>query len=147
MSQCPSRAIRPSHLALFNLACGACLLSAAAIAAERSAAPDAQRRYQRETAQCMKLRVDDRSDCLSEASTRLASTLPSRADEAPDLLARNALRRCEPLSEPDRSDCVARIRGQGTTSGSVAAGGIYRELVTREVGVAPAPAASAAPTK
>lgn len=38
----------------------------------------------------------------------------------------------------DRNDCVARIQGQGTTSGSVAAGGIYRELVTRIVGEVPA---------
>jgi hypothetical protein len=28
-----------------------------------------------------------------------------------------------------------RIQGRGTTTGSVAEGGIYRELVTREVGV------------
>ena len=107
------------------------------------AAPtDAQHRYQRESALCMKMR-GNRSDCLSEASTRLASTLPSRADEAADILARNALLRCAPLAEPDRSDCVARIHGKGTTSGSVASGGIYRELVTREVGDVPAAPASA----
>jgi hypothetical protein len=46
---------------------------------------------------------------------------------------RNALKRCEPLREPDRQDCVLRTQGQGTTTGSVAAGGIYRELVTIEV--------------
>ena len=44
----------------------------------------------------------------------------------------NQLRRCEPLPAGDREDCVARMKGHGTTSGSVAAGGIYRELVTRE---------------
>lgn len=118
-------------------------------AAERAGNTDAQRRYQRESAACMKMRVDDRADCLSEASTRRAATLPSRAEEAPEILTRNALKRCEPLSEPDRSDCVARTQGQGTTRGSVAAGGIYRELVTREVGgvvVTPAAAASAATT-
>lgn len=48
-----------------------------------------------------------------------------------------ALQRCAPLPEPDRRDCVARIQGQGTKTGSVAAGGIYRELVTREVGPVP----------
>lgn len=116
-------------------------------AADHSGNADTKRRYQRESAACMKMRVDDRSDCLSEASTRRAATLPSRAEEARDILTRNALKRCEPLSEPDRSDCVSRTQGQGTTSGSVAAGGIYRELVTREVGVVavtPAPAASTA---
>ena len=59
-------------------------------------------------------------------------------DPAPGRYARNALKRCEPLSEPDRGDCVARMQGGGTTSGSVAGGGIYRELVTREPSVAPA---------
>ena len=109
------------------------------------AAPaDAQSRYQRERALCMKMR-GDRADCLSEASTRLASKMPSRAEEAADILVRNALLRCAPLAEPDRSDCVARIQGKGTTSGSVAAGGIYRELVTREVGDAPAAAPASAP--
>ena len=118
----------------------AAFLSAAMSA---SAAPaDAQRRYQRESALCMKMR-GDRSDCLSEASTRLAATMPSRADEAADILARNSLLRRAPLAEPDRSDCVARIQGKGTTSGSVASGGIYRELVTRELGDAPAAPASA----
>jgi len=43
----------------------------------------------------------------------------------------------------DRADCEARMRGQGTTSGSAAPGGIYRELVTRTVGPVE-PAASAA---
>ena len=41
---------------------------------------------------------------------------------------RNALQRCERL--PDE---VSRMQGQGATSGSVAGGGIYRELMTREL--------------
>lgn len=63
----------------------------------------------------------------------------------PESLARNAIKRCEPLPEPDRSDCVARIQGKGTTSGSVARGGIYRELITHEI-ASPIGAASAAGT-
>ena len=94
-------------------------------------------------APCTGLRGDAHANCLSEASTRLASTRPSRADENPEQLARNALQRCEPLNGADRQDCVARMQGQGTTTGSVAAGGIYRELVTREVGGVPAPEPSA----
>jgi len=82
---------------------------------------------------------------MSEASTARASREPVTIDPDPGRYARNALKRCEPLNEPDRSDCVARINGQGTTSGSVAAGGIYRELVTREVAApASAPASGAA---
>lgn len=90
--------------------------------------------------------LDSRAECLSDAGLRLAIPLPTPANEYPDVLARNALKRCEPLSEPDRTDCVARMQGQGTTSGSVASGGIYRELVTRTVGVSGAvPAEPATP--
>lgn len=124
-----------------------------ALAAGKAASLDPKLRYQRESAACSSIRFfDDRANCLSEASTRYASTQPTPASERPDLLKRNAFLRCDPLPEADRKDCVARIEGQGTTSGSVAGGGIYRELVTREVGVAPTavgadPAASAAAGK
>jgi hypothetical protein len=83
---------------------------------------------------CSRIRDQgDRDECLSEASTLYAGTQPSNPDENPGQLMRNALKRCEPLREPDRQDCVLRTQGQGTTTGSVAAGGIYRELVTIEV--------------
>ena len=52
---------------------------------------------------------------------------------------RNALLRCERLSGDDRQDCVARIKGHGTESGSVESGGIYRELVTLEAAPPKAP--------
>lgn len=118
-----------------------------AFAAKQNTASEAQRRYLQESASCMKMRDhDERANCLSEASTRRAAYLPTPSDEAPDVLLRNALRRCEPLPDVERSDCVARIQGQGTASGSVAAGGIYRELVIREVGAAPAPASTPTPT-
>lgn len=122
-------------------------ISSAALAADKTVAIDPKVRYQRESAACTSIRsFDDRANCLSEASTRYVSTQPTPPGEQPDVLKRNAFLRCNPLPEAERKDCVARIQGQGTTSGSVAGGGIYRELVTREVGVAPTPvpAASAA---
>jgi hypothetical protein len=113
--------------------------SSSALAAGKGAVLDPQARYQREAGACYIARAADRRpDCLSDAALRLAISLPTPASESPDALARNALKRCEPLPEQDRSDCVARMQGQGTTSGSVAGGGIYRELVTREV-VVPEP--------
>jgi hypothetical protein len=122
------------------------LASATALAAGKPPSSDARVRYQRESAACAAIRdFDNRANCLSEASTRFASTTPLPPEEAPDILLRNALMRCQPLPEPLRADCVARMQGSGTTSGSVDAGGIYRELVTREVGVAPAPAPPAVP--
>ena len=118
-----------------------------AFAAKQSSASESQRRFLQESGLCMKMRnLDERANCLSEASTRRAAYLPTPAEEAPDVLMRNALRRCEPLPDVERSDCVARIQGHGTASGSVAAGGIYRELVIREVGAVPAPASTPTPT-
>ena len=102
-------------------------------------APAAARaRYARESAACGRIAEHGaRANCLSEASTRLAATQPPAAGESPEVLRENALRRCETLPEAERKDCIARMQGQGTVSGSVEGGGIYRELVTREVGVAP----------
>lgn len=132
---------RPSWALLMLLAA---LGSSAAVAAGKANTLDPKARYQRERAACAAIRsFDDRANCLSEASTRFAATQPALAEEHPDILRRNALRRCEPLPEPERKDCVARMQGQGTSSGSVAGGGIYRELVTREVGAAPDAAPSA----
>jgi hypothetical protein len=122
----------------------ALLVAPSAFGASPATPMDARVQAQRDHAVCTSVRGDERDNCLSEASTRRASTRPSRADENPEQLARNALRRCEPLREPDRKDCVARMQGQGTTTGSVAVGGIYRELVTREVG--PVPAAASGPS-
>jgi hypothetical protein len=96
--------------------------------------PEARARYARESAACGRIADHDaRANCLSEASTRYRSTLPLVPEEQPDVLRQNALRRCEPLPDDQRRDCVARMQGQGTVSGSVEGGGIYRELVTREI--------------
>jgi hypothetical protein len=133
----------PGALLALAAALVAALGSVPALAAGKARAPSAQAQYQRDVAACRtpQHRIDH-DDCLSEASTALASALPPTVAPDPGRYARNARKRCEPLEEPDRSDCVARIEGQGTTSGSVAGGGIYRELVTvtRETAV-PAPAA------
>ena len=114
--------------------------TAATVASSAPAtAPAAARaRYARESAACGRIAEHGaRANCLSEASTRLAATQPPVAGESPEVLRENALRRCETLPEAERKDCIFRMQGQGTVSGSVEGGGIYRELVTREVGVAP----------
>lgn len=131
-----------------------CLLAAAlsgtpALAASAAKPADIQARYQRDSALCMSARYKgDRDECLSAASTARSMALPPRVD--PDLgrYARNALKRCEPLPESDRRDCLARMQGQGTTTGSVSGGGIYRELVTRETEAAvPTPVEVTPPPK
>lgn len=131
-----------------------CLLATAmtgapALAAGQARPSDIQARYQRDTALCMSARYQgDRNECMSEASTARSMALPPQFDPDPGRYARNALKRCEPLPDPDRRDCLARMQGQGTTTGSVAGGGIYRELVTRETVLSePAKAQEPVPAK
>lgn len=125
------------------------LAGTTALAAAPTKPADIQARYQRESALCMSARYKgDRNECVSEASTARSMALPSPFDPDPGRYARNALRRCEPLPESDRRDCISRMQGQGTTTGTVAGGGIYRELVTRETEAAvPTPAEVAPPPK
>ena len=139
MTRHPLQIARPvGALALL----AAALATTAAWAAGPKTAPDVEARYQRELAACAAAgHVGDRQACRRDAGAARASP-EIRADEGdPGRYARNALKRCAPLPEADRADCMARLQGQGTTTGTAAAGGIYRELVTRKVGE-PAAAAS-----
>jgi hypothetical protein len=128
------------------------LLCLSAQAAGKLAPQGAHAQYLHQRALCATQRpAAERDDCLSEASTAYAATQPSLPGDDADSLLRNRLRRCEPLRGADQLDCQARMRGEGTVSGSVAGGGIYRELVTvvpGEPAVAPpTPAAEPVPLK
>lgn len=109
----------------------------------------ARARYAQDAAACRSGQsTQDLATCLREAGAALAEARRGSLGSGPEPHEANRLRRCDPLPEDQRKDCIARMQGQGTTSGSVASGGIYRELVTRETGTAAAPAPGAsAPDK
>lgn len=91
--------------------------------------PDDQ--YQRETRTCQDGRSrQDKSTCLTEA--RRAWDARKKGALATDTSAvfSNARKRCDVLSDPEKTACLARMDGRGTTSGSVAGGGILREVET-----------------
>ncbi len=69
----------------------------------------------------------------------LAERPGSAATTSEEELQRNALTRCEAQTGDERTACVARIRGEGTVSGSVSGGGILRERVTTEIVPVPSP--------
>jgi len=124
-------------------ALGACATS---LAADRGASADAQARYLQERAVCLNGQSNqDRATCLHEAGAALAQARHEGLDDGSAPYARNARQRCERLPADDRKACLARMQGQGTTSGSAASGGIYRELVTREIGSPGATAPNADP--
>lgn len=131
------------HTSLFSLAAGLSLLLAAAAAGAAPAGADsAQSRYRAERAVCLEGRSSQsRETCLKEAGAALAEARRAQpgAQARPDYLA-NALARCERVPAAERADCERLVRGQGSSSGSVAEGAIVRQIISKSV----APAASAA---
>ena len=92
-----------------------------------------QSTYQRDRAACLRGDTNqDRATCLQEAGAARQESgrggLTKNSDQAQ--FERNRLLRCDNQSPQDREDCIRRMNGEGTTSGSVQSGGIYRELVT-----------------
>jgi hypothetical protein len=134
-----SRAIASGAAALFAL----CAHTAFAAAPGPAAAVDA--RYQQERAKCLDgTSNQDRATCLKEAGAARDAAKRGLLSTGDETYRRNEKARCEALSGDEARDCLARMKGQGTTSGSAQAGGIYRELKTREDKPAD-PAASAVP--
>lgn len=116
----------------------------AAQAATKADWAQAQVRYQQERGLCLRGQSpQDQATCLKEAGAALAEARRGALDSDPASFTANLQQRCDRLAGDEQLDCLARMRGRGTTQGSVAGGGILRELVTREVMVPPAVAASA----
>ena len=136
MSTCPIRPRRPAWLGLLLVVA---LAPTAALANAKDDAAALRARFDREREVCTSGRSNqDRATCLREANAAYAQGRKGDLNDGAAPYASNATVRCEALRGDDRQDCLARMRGEGTTTGSVEAGGIYRELVTRTVG-APVP--------
>lgn len=117
---------------LIRLAPAALLLAGAAAV---QAAPDAsaRERYQQDRQACLSGQTQQaQAVCLQEAGAALQeSRAGNLARASGDARAANATQRCDAFQNAeDRSACVDRVRGQGTTSGSVMGGGVLRESVT-----------------
>lgn len=92
---------------------------------------DASGNYQSEVQACRSGRTQQDIDtCLREARNAQAERRKGTLTQpAPDFEA-NAMARCEPLSGEEKAACKARVMGYGSTSGSVAGGGVLREVET-----------------
>ncbi len=116
------------------LACAGFALQAAVAAPGGQS--EAQAQYKQDRAACMSGQTSqDRATCLKEAGAALAEARRGNLSDGQGNLRRNAKDRCNALSGDERSDCMARMNGEGTVSGSVGGGGILREKVT----IVPAP--------
>ena len=115
------------------IALAALTLATASVAADRSAGSGAQSIYKQDRAACMSgASNQDRATCLREAAAALQEAKAGNAGQGvrSNEQNQNRFRRCDPLPPGDRDDCIRRMSGEGTVSGSAQGGGIYRELVT-----------------
>ncbi|MGP1675693.1 MAG: hypothetical protein ACTS6J_00875 [Burkholderiales bacterium] len=109
----------------------AALLIAGMASAAGGKLAEAQARYQQDRAACIGGQSNqDRATCLREAGAALQAAKRGDLGEGQSAYEQNRLIRCERLPAGDRNDCLRRMRGEGTVSGSVESGGIYRELRT-----------------
>lgn len=101
-----------------------------AVAASKADDSGARARYQEERERCMQSATEDQKACLREAGAALQASRRGQLNEDESNFDKNRIARCAYLPEADRPDCERRMRGEGTVSGSVESGGIYRELRT-----------------
>ena len=108
--------------------------------AVQGANADPAMKYERDRAACLSGRsAQDQATCLREAGAALQAARRGDLSSGEGDLKQNAQERCKVLAGAERSDCLARVRGEGMVSGSVEGGGILRETVT----IVPAPSTSA----
>jgi hypothetical protein len=76
----------------------------------------------------------DRANCRREgAAARVEAARGGLTRPDAETMMRNALARCQVHRDSEaRTLCERMVRGDGTRSGSVASGGVIRELVTVE---------------
>ncbi|HYW58782.1 MAG TPA: hypothetical protein VE934_17665 [Polaromonas sp.] len=86
---------------------------------------------QKERAACMTGRTQqDQATCLREVNNSAAEKRRGRLDNQTGQFDANARQRCEVLTGEDRVACEARVTGYGNASGSVAGGGVIRQVET-----------------
>jgi hypothetical protein len=126
---------RTGRRIIASLGLSACTVGALLVAGMAAAAggklSEAQARYQQDRAACISGQSQqDRATCLREAGAALQEAKRGRIGDGQSSYEQNQLIRCDRLAAGDREDCLRRMRGEGTVSGSVEGGGIYRELRT-----------------
>ena len=122
------------------LAAAALLALSPTWAASPQALADAS--YRLDRAACLDSHSQhERSSCLREAGAVRDEARRGRVlrGETPETRALNALQRCVRLPLESQAVCERMVRGEGSSSGSVAGGGVLREHET-EVPVPTAPA-------
>lgn len=103
----------------------------AQVAVAQSGTMDTTGIYQSEVQSCMQGRTgsEDQATCLKEARNAQSDKKRGVLDSGSNYQA-NARARCSVLIGEDKAACEARMMGYGTVTGSVAGGGVIREVET-----------------
>jgi hypothetical protein len=118
-------------LASYGVAALFAMTAATAQVATGTTGIDASGNYQHEVNACMTGRTQqDQATCLREARNAQADKQRGVLDNAGAQFQANAAARCDALAGEDKAACQARMMGYGDTSGSVAGGGVLREVET-----------------
>ena len=115
----------------FGVAALLAVTAATAQVATGTTGIDASGSFQQEVNACMTGKTQqDQATCLREARNAQADKKRGVLDNAGAQFDSNAAARCEVLQGEEAAACQARVMGYGNTTGSVAAGGVLREVET-----------------
>jgi hypothetical protein len=127
----PDNARSRKSLVSFGVAALLAVTAATAQVATGNTGIDATGSYQHEVQSCLTGRTQqDQATCLREARNAQADKKRGRLESADGQFQANAASRCDVLAGEDKAACQARMMGYGSTSGSVAGGGVLREVET-----------------
>ena len=121
-----------SSLLSFGAAALLAVTAATAQVATGTTGIDASGSYQHEVQSCMSGKTqEDQATCLKEARNAQADKKRGALEnDAAGNLQANAVARCNALAGEEKAACQARMMGLGSASGSVAGGGVLREVET-----------------
>jgi hypothetical protein len=120
-----------SALTYWSLAASLSITAASAQVTSSTTEIDASGNYQHEVQSCRSgMTQQDQATCMKEARNAQADRKRGVLDNANSQFEANSLARCEAQAGEDKAACQARMMGYGTTSGSVAGGGVLREVET-----------------
>ena len=112
----------------------AALLAVTAVTAQVASGTtgiDSSGSYQLEVDACITGKTQqDQATCLREARNAQSDKKRGVLDNAGAQFDSNAATRCNVLTGEEQAACLARVQGFGSTTGSVAAGGVLREVET-----------------
>jgi hypothetical protein len=127
----PKRGHSRKSLASYGVVALLAMTAATAQVATGTTGIDASGSYQQEVNACMTGKTQqDQATCLREARNAQADKQRGVLDNAGARFGSNAGARCEVLAGEEKAACEARMLGYGNTTGSVAGGGVLREVET-----------------